>query len=145
MLASSSSSSSSTSDNNTNNAILERTKSKIFQLQAGWKEPVQLQRVFDQRRLLSLQAEELRMAKRELSAALELVARTSQELESEKQTSDARATEIRILHELVSEYDSKIVGLNQENASLVNRILADKSRVADEVNEQNERLGGDKS
>ena len=136
------SSSSSTSDNNTNNAILERTKSKIFQLKAGWKEPVQLQRVFDQRRLLSLQAEELRMAKRELSAALELVARTSQELESEKQTSDARATEIRILHELVSEYDSKITSLNQENASLVNRILADKSRVADEVNEQNERLGG---
>ena len=106
---------------------------------------MQLQSVFDQRRLLSLQQEELRMAKRELSGALERVARLTQELESEKQTSDARATEIRILHGLVSEYDSKIIGLSQENESLVARILADKSRAADEVNERNEGTGRGKT
>lgn len=62
----------------------------------------------------------------------------TQELDSEKQNSEARNAEIKILHGLISEYDSKLAGFPRENESMV----ADKSRTTDQAKAINERVEG---
>ena len=87
-----------------------------------------MKRVRDQEKLLARQAEEVVVAKRELSASLESVARLDADLHREKRECAAASAEVEALRKTRA-------SLEAENAQLISRILADRARAADEMNE----------
>jgi hypothetical protein len=86
-------------------------------------------RVRDQEKLLSNQVEELNIVKQELSSAHHTMSQLATELSAEKKSSEAVFAELASLRALRTT-------LENENAQLISRILADKAKTAEEMNEQ---------
>lgn len=120
---------------------LDAVKGKLSQLQQDLRERGGIddserkirydltKRVRDQEKLLANQVEELKVVKQELSSAHHTISQLATELTTEKKSSQAVFAELESLRTLRTT-------LENENAQLISRILAEKAKTAEEMNEQ---------
>lgn len=119
---------------------VDKLKLKLAQIQIDLREKGNLEsneskikidlskKVRDQGKLIADQSEELKMAKGELSAAHEMMTFLTEEARIEKKSCIAVKDEVENLRKLLS-------NLEQENSNLIERILIEKSKTAQAMND----------
>ena len=121
-------------------AAIDKLKLKLTQIQVELREKGNLESnerksktdlskiVRDQARLITNQTEELKMAKTELSSALEMVAFLREEINAEKVSALIVTEEITNLRKMFRK-------LEEENAQLIERIILEKNKTAQAMND----------
>lgn len=121
-------------------SAVDKLKLRLAQIQIDLREKGNLEsneskikidlskKVRDQGKLIADQSEELKMAKGELSAAHEMMTFLAEEAKLEKKSCIAVTEEVVNLRKLLS-------NLEQENSNLIERILLEKSKTAQAMND----------
>lgn len=99
-------------------------------------------KVRDQNKLLVDQAEEIKIAKDELKEAHVKISQLEEEVAAEQRSREVVCAEIESLRETASNAEKRLQGMEAENASLVERILTEKRKTADDLNEMNSLVDG---
>lgn len=102
-------------------------------------------KVGEQTKLIANQDEEIRLAKDELSAAREKILELEAMLTLEKNSAAMVTEELIHVRTLIADAETKARTLETENASLVERILTEKRKTADDMNEMNSIVEGQSS
>lgn len=121
-------------------SLFERIKNNLGLIHNEYKEPQEFRKVFNQRKLLFHQSEELATLKSELSTSLELTSQLSKKLVTEQSAHKALLERLETLIDVVKEHEGKILALEHENKTLVQKIVTDKKETADKLNEMNEMI-----
>jgi chromosome segregation ATPase len=134
--------------------FVEKMKSKLATIQNELREKqsTELQErklrldlsktVRDQKKLLADVNEELVVAKTELASARMEIMNLSTQFENEKRSSDVLKAELDHLRELCATAEKRQHELEIENKQLIDRILVEKKKTADEINEMNHLVDG---
>jgi hypothetical protein len=135
----------STSNSADMNSFLEKTKFKISQIQKNWKEISTVKKILDQRKLINIQSEELKVAKSELSNSLEKILLLETQLELEKKKNLEKIDEVNALRESLTQCENKLRVVEEENKNLVDRIIGEKHKAAESLNDMNKLVDKDKT
>ena len=104
-------------------ASVNAVKSKVKHIQSDLNESFQVNRVFENRKLLASKNEEVALAKNELTSYIQTNSQLLADL------NDSRSSN--------AELTKRIQELESENMQLINRILTEKSKNVDQLNEMN--------
>jgi len=135
-------------------SVIEKMKSKLGFIQNGLRDQENKKKV-DQRAQLDLlhkvheqslaianQAEELTICKEELANSREHSLRLQGEIEAEKESLDLVKRELESVRALVDNAERKARAFEVENDKLLQRILTEKAKTAEDLNEMNTMVDG---
>jgi hypothetical protein len=98
--------------------------------------------IFDQRILIADQVEEIKLFKTEKIIGFEKQVELEAQLKQERELVQKLQCEIEEIRNNITNYKSNIETLQKENTDLINRIMSEKNRTADELNQMNLLIDG---
>lgn len=99
--------------------------------------------VFDQRKLIQHQMEEMRVVKEELSRSIDKCATMESQLHDEREHTAALEAELSRLRAYAAEKEEENALLREEKSNMIERIVAEKLKTAAELDEMNKIVAGE--